>query len=211
MFSAMHAFINNYSTEPFINTWICTSILLENKQPVFFNWHKTSFVESYEMIELPENENIDEYCIQLLKSRYVIMETMVNNNNKNTENTEFNNGMITMKLGNRYNWYYINPTIITDFNVTSLKLDSVKPCLLSIEYTNPVMISSIILTLDKKYYVENNVILTPIFVRRLLEYQPEYYHFDMNYILKIMDNNIKQFTLTSKQSIKLTKTAYEII
>ena len=202
---SMHAFINSYSVEPYSFNWICTSILLVKKQPSFFNWNNTTFLESYQAIDLTGIKDADQFCINKMKEIAESAALIIENDNA-TES------MITMKTDKNY-LYFCNkraPNNV-EFNIAILDGDVVKPCLLSIEYTNPVMTSGIVLTLDTKYYYNNNIIFTPIFVRRLLEYQPEIFHFDLNYKLNIMDSNIHQFSLSSSQTLKLTKNGYEIL
>jgi hypothetical protein len=59
--------------------------------------------------------------------------------------------------------------------------------------------------------VENNEILSAAFIKRILDYQPEKYVFDMNYTLKIIDNNVNELVLNSKQYIVLNETNYCVI
>ena len=81
------------------------------------------------------------------------------------ENDNATESMITMKTDKNY-LYFCNkraPNNV-EFNKSILDVDVVKPSLLSIEYTNPVMTSGIVLTLDTKYYYNNNIIFTPFLI-----------------------------------------------
>jgi hypothetical protein len=60
-------------------------------------------------------------------------------------------------------------------------------------------------------YIEGNHLLSSTFVLRLLKYQPEKFHFDMDYKLKIIDDDINMFELSSNQFIVLTDNTYRII
>ena len=83
---------------------------------------------------------------------------------------------------------------------------------LSVEYRHPAMDGSISLNIDKGYYLEGNHLLSSAFVRRCLEYQcsPKSYYFDMNYTLRVMDNEIKMIELKSSQYVVLEKDLYRL-
>jgi hypothetical protein len=81
-------------------------------------------------------------------------------------------------------------------------------------------IEPIPIELDKGYYMEGNIILTPAFILRKLVYMNNsncsssftYPLFDVkNYSLEIMDHNLKIFTIYSDQYILLEKDTYKII
>ena len=115
--------------------------------------------------------------------------------------------MITMKLDEgTTNISFNKPTYEPNYsNIRS------KATFLTIEYTHPQMKKRLIMVLEKDLYFMNNVILSPLFIKRYLEYQPEEFIFDENYTINLMDNNINMITLTYPQSIMLTKDSYTII
>jgi hypothetical protein len=80
---------------------------------------------------------------------------------------------------------------------------------LSVEYTHPDMPNRIVLDLDPSLYLVGNEVFTAGFVQRCLEYQTEYYIFDDNYVLDIMDSKIKMLTLKKGEHIIIGKTEYE--
>uniref|UniRef100_A0A6C0I442 Uncharacterized protein n=1 Tax=viral metagenome TaxID=1070528 RepID=A0A6C0I442_9ZZZZ len=82
---------------------------------------------------------------------------------------------------------------------------------LSIQYVHPKMEAPIYLELPASYFTHNNDILSSLFVKRCLEYQGSPYLFDNTYTLHIMDNVIKEFTLSSSQYIRLDNEGYHII
>jgi hypothetical protein len=57
----------------------------------------------------------------------------------------------------------------------------------------------------------NNEILSCSFVKRLLEYQAAYHHFDKNYTILLMDNNLRTVSLNFGEYIVLHKTYYTIM
>jgi hypothetical protein len=74
---------------------------------------------------------------------------------------------------------------------------------LSIEYAHPKMEDRIPLKIDACWYIVGNELFMASMIMHLLEHQPESYHFDMNYTLHLMDNNIQMHTLTSDQYVVL--------
>ena len=81
----------------------------------------------------------------------------------------------------------------------------------SIEYTNPMMETSIQLQLPQNYYMVGTQLLSSVFIARLLEYTiGENNIFNMDYKLNIMDDNIQLFSLLSNQYIELYENEYKI-
>ena len=81
----------------------------------------------------------------------------------------------------------------------------------SIEYTNPMMETSIQLQLPQKFYMVGTQLLSSVFIARLLEYTiGENNIFNMDYKLNIMDDNIQLFSLLSNQYIELYENEYKI-
>jgi len=83
--------------------------------------------------------------------------------------------------------------------------------ILMVEYTHPKMTAPILLNIDTGYFIENNEILSPMFIRRALMYQSAPYVFDYSYKLKFMDSNIKSHTIDSHSFVLLKKQGYEIV
>jgi hypothetical protein len=82
---------------------------------------------------------------------------------------------------------------------------------LNIEYTHPNIKNSITLNVGQEYFIEGNELLSPSFVKRMLEYQNKSYYFDFNYKLKIVDNHINFFEIGSQEYILIEKENYKII
>ena len=81
----------------------------------------------------------------------------------------------------------------------------------SIEYTNPMMETSIQLQLPQNYYMVGTQLLSSVFIARLLNYTiGENNIFNMDYKLNIMDDNIQLFSLLSNQYIELYENEYKI-
>ena len=82
---------------------------------------------------------------------------------------------------------------------------------LSIEYLNPDMKEPISFILNKHLFQIGNEILSKTFVLRYLQYQTEHYVYANDYTVTVIDDNVNQFTLNSKQYILLDKNEYKII
>jgi len=81
---------------------------------------------------------------------------------------------------------------------------------LTVQYTNPKMKTQVTLEIPKGMYMVGNELFSPSFVLRLLNYQPTYYVFDYDYVLKIVDSNVNIIELNRNQYIKLNETTYDI-
>jgi hypothetical protein len=82
---------------------------------------------------------------------------------------------------------------------------------LSVEYSHPEMTGTIVIEMDKGYWLEGNQLLSAAFVKRCLEYQNKPYYFDMNYTLKIMDDNINIFEMGSDSYVMVGRDDYKIL
>ena len=81
---------------------------------------------------------------------------------------------------------------------------------LSVEYHHPRMKDNIYLEIDPQFYWKDNQLLSPLFIRYLLEYQNKSFMFDDNYIVRIMDNHIHLFEITIQHYIVLNEYDYTI-
>ena len=77
-----------------------------------------------------------------------------------------------------------------------------------VEYTHPKMNGSISFELPQGYYLVGNELFSPAFVQRYLELQREYYVFDDQYIINILDSEVNEQQLTFDQYIKLEEKSY---
>ena len=69
----------------------------------------------------------------------------------------------------------------------------------------------IVIELDKDLYFTDNIILSPLFIKRYLEYQDKEVIFDENYTVNLMDNNVNMITLSYSQSVLLSENSYKVI
>lgn len=83
--------------------------------------------------------------------------------------------------------------------------------LLYVEYSHWKMSNPIQLPFNNYMLQPYNELFTPTFVLRQLQTQTEYYYFDMDYILSILDSNLVNINLNSTQYLLLQPNSYEII
>lgn len=193
------AAMRNQRIEPFKTNWISTAVLMK-KNPSMFTGEEYSYLDLYDFIKEP----IDENLVIGFTDSCQTLNSMVSN----TANME--EGMVTMKVGEQY-VNYIYPKPKDSEKAIEIPLVPCKFSFLSIQYTHPLMDETIYIDLDKQFYYSKNEILSPLFIQRCLEYQPANYHFDMDYELHIIDNDIETFSLKSNQYILLSETKYEIV
>ena len=73
------------------------------------------------------------------------------------------------------------------------------------------MQKTIPIDINKGYFSDNNQILSPLFIKRYLEYQGQPYYFDLDYKINIMDKNINTVELYSNDYVELREKGYNII
>jgi hypothetical protein len=188
----------NQKIEPMAESWISISAFISHN-----NWSH-DYKEYYSDHLLNSND-------ETLENRIPLYEDIYNsfNNLLSTLSTHINS-VVTLKHDNIYIHRICNksvPALTLDIN--DIKKSYVR--FLSIEYTHPDIKDQIIFTLDKSHFLNNNEILSNAFVLKLLEYQSYDYVFDNYYKLKIMDNNINTFEISSNQHILLKENSYHIV
>jgi hypothetical protein len=201
-YERIKALYNAHRIEPFDKNWVCISVLLKNDENLFTG-NKQIYLENYQHIKPHTTTDVSkkEYYNNCL-SYFGKMATSIAKSDNNVIET-----MVTMRLddGITNNSFNKNTDEPTYSNTRS------KVSFLTIEYTHPKMETRITMNLDKDLYFTNNVILSSLFIKRYLDYQPEDFIFDENYTINLMDNNINMITLTYPQSIMLSEDSYRII
>lgn len=98
----------------------------------------------------------------------------------------------------------------TDVEETDVEENEVS--FLYVEYVHPKMMDTPIpLPFPDGLIQPLNELFTPAFILRQLQTQTNYYYFDMDYKITILDNNLKTFDLKSDQYLLIHKNSYEII
>lgn len=192
--------------EPMESNWISTSILLK-RDTTRFEGEPYTFVEKYDKMNMnliSDNESYNNVFINGFKDACDCAKSIAYNNKSIVES------LITMKFENQYIHYTFYKENDENDPVT-LPLIPCKTKFLTVEYTHPRLTSGIFLELDKNTFYANNEILSPLYILRCLKYQSKAFVFDMDYKIKILDENIHSFELTSDQHIFLHKASYKIV
>jgi len=103
---------------------------------------------------------------------------------------------------------YIVRNVLTDYSELVTTRSNVR--FLTVEYTHPEMSVSIYLETPRNYFVVGNELFSSAFVLRCLEYQSERYIFDEKYVVNVVDNDIKPFSLKSDQYVVIGMDGYEV-
>jgi len=214
-----HKTIYNYKIEPNItltgkkiNVWINTILYLDD-------YH--NFEESYDFVSIENESGV--FCADPSRhpervsgrgSEQNIQPCLFMYNDIVDKNKyiDYSNYLMIMKFYNSY-LVHINMNNDDDNDNKNTKQFLCKPsCVsfLTIQYTHPRQPQPVSIVLPKGMYTVGNELFSPIFVLRCLKYQTQSYYFDMNYSLKIIDNNIEIVKLTSKQYIKIEEKSYKI-
>lgn len=192
--------------EPMESNWISTSILLK-RDTTRFEGEPYTFVEKYDKMNMnliSDNESYNNIFINGFKDACDCAKSIAYNNNSIVES------LITMKFENQYIHYTFYKENDENDPVT-FPLIPCKTKFLTVEYTHPRMGYGIFLELDKSVFYANNEILSPLYILRCLKYQSKAFVFDMDYKIKILDENIHSFELTSDQHVFLHKASYKIV
>jgi hypothetical protein len=212
--SYTYSFLINKKIEPMRTNWISSYVLSKSNETNKYlddnKYFEQEFVllESYEFIDNPyKHETSKLVCEINYNDIYNAVNYFINIREAYSE------GLVKMKLGDNYVYrvIYNSNNKKKDINEFVMPLVPSKTKFLSIEYTHPIMKNDIIIDLDKSIYFVNNQILSATFIKLYLEHQSELYHFDLDYVLKIMDDNLNIFELKSDKFIMLTENGYDIM
>ena len=182
--------------EPNADYWVnvCTLNNIANAKPSFF--------ESYELITRPLTEE--------LKQSFVNAFTHISPNG--TNDNIIQNGtdsIVVLKMMNKYKIALCSaknvdpnktPTMLTTDDIVAVPS---RYYLLSASYSHPDMNKSIQLKVPKEMFMTGNQLFSPAFVCRTLFYQEKPFVFDMNYTIHIIDKDVNQITLSSKQFLQI--------
>ena len=191
--------IEGYKVEPIQSNWVSTHILIRNNH--LFKGNKYIHIENYQMVTTDLNpdcsynskiENGVMYFYNILQSLIASLMHVVD-------------AIVVMKDGNRY----IIRSILN--KQTEFQHKASKSVFLSISYKHPDMEKPIAIEIPESMYQVGNVVFTPMFVKRYLEYQSLSYVFDEKYTLDIIDNDMNMLTMNSKQFGILTEEGWNIV
>ncbi len=188
-----------YKLEPFNQYWISTSIFKNN------DFNEKYILEPFEQY-WSSTSIFNEKNIFLNNYLSFINKKPQNHNVEFLNNIE-NDNLFILKT----NEIYVSRVCLKkNISFDEITPEKTEKWFLVVEYTHPEMTNSIILDVNNNYFVENNEILSSIFVLRCLKYQYEPYVFDERYTLKIIDNNINDIILKPNQYVKILRDKYVI-
>jgi hypothetical protein len=200
----IYSFLISKKIEPNSFYWISTSVLSTRNKNRFLGEEYT-LLESYEFIKNPLNliKNSMKFEIIYNETCDAVDSIVLNNQN-------YIEGLVKMKIG--YNYVIrIFDNKNGQFDEFKLPIIPSKTKFLSIEYTHPIMKKGIFIDLDRSVYLVGNQILSPAFVKNYLEYQSEIYHFDLDYVVKIIDSDVNNFEIGCDKSILLIEDGFKVI
>jgi hypothetical protein len=119
--------------------------------------------------------------------------------------------LITLHTSGQYLTYFVSDRKQDKQRHIRLPATPSKVSFLSVEYIHPSMDQPIPLEIDSGYMVTNNVLFSPLFVHRCLEYQTAPFIFDHDYTLRIMDSNVNVIEVKSNQHIQLNEKDYTLV
>ena len=195
----INARINQYKIEPFSDHWISMHILIKNDN--MFKGNVFIHFENYLTLldELNPHNSYNEKIENGFMYVYNIVLSLV------PSLLQVVDAIVVMKDGDRY----IVRSILSKHD--KFYHDSSKHVFLSIEYTHPEMDKTIPIEFPDEMYEIGNVVFTPMFVKRYLEYQMEHYVFDDRYIINIIDCDANMVSLNSKQYGILKERGWDIV
>jgi hypothetical protein len=191
--------------EPIYSGWLSVVSSIKIIRGAHVNKSPLRYVESYTPFDMENSsfENITEAFKIACESNAALAKDHIEFENNDT--------IVIMKWDNLYKVVRAGSTCPADSDDrVGTPLNKSKVRFLSVEYNCPSKNSFVVLKFPKCFYVQENEVFSPVFVRRLLEYQPEEFEFDLDYTLKIMDGEINSFELKSNQYLILRETDYSI-
>lgn len=185
--------------EPYYNQWISSSIL-------YFH----SMTNTYDLVEYFVPIYRDDSIEEINALDYLTEMYNIELNQTKTENNVIVDNVFTVKMENHVFHRICDYTKKEIPTTLSTQPSSIR--FISIEILIPFVSSTpFVVTLDDDAYLVDNILFSPAFVKRLMDYNVNSVTFDMNYRVNIMDNNIHSFELDSTKYLVLEKNGYTIV
>ena len=178
--------LTNCKHEPFANTWISSNIVDKRSYPI-------SFFDTYTELDAFDIDRLHDYFVTFLTNKQVL------------DKSE----LVILKGydGVKQHPFYICRRPNRGIH-TECRLNYSSVHFLSVNYKLPGQTETIFLDIDKKWCVVGNEILSYTHVMRMLTYQNEPCVFSMDYVLEIIDSNVKVFKLRSDEYIRIGEKEY---
>jgi hypothetical protein len=182
----MHKLFANHRFEPDYSPWINSTWLNGDKDTV----------EEY--FDFSKDENV---CQEYMNNYFEMAIALA------IQNQEPNNAILIMRYENKTRCNIIEPREppnVFDYSASNAKF-------IAIEYKHPAMKEAIPIELDRSWFLSGNQLLSDVFVRRYLDYQPTPFYYDETYTITLIDNNMNIITIDNTQYVMLEKDNYRII
>ena len=195
----INAQVNQYKIEPYGDHWVSMHVLIKNNH--IFKGSQYIHIENYLSLldDLSPNSSYNEKVENGFMYMYNIVMSLI------SSFLYVIDAIVIMKDGDRY----ITRSILSKHD--KFYHDSSKHVFLSIEYSHPKMDKPIPIEFPEEMYEIGNVVFTPMFVKRCLEYQMEHYVFDENYTINIIDCDANMVSLNNKQYGILMESGWDIV
>ena len=209
-FYAFCSLLLNKNFEPMDNNWTCVSVLYSH----YYNKPEFSIVFENDAFKHQFNEYYV-YLKDVTMTPYDAFKKSFNIAYDYIDNKDVNECLITMRMSDIYIYRVCDKKKENKLNLElkrhceTPELSKVKFITIEIilpKYSNPIFID-----IPKNAYVIGNELLSSSFIKRFLEQKNRALLFDMNYSVRILDNNIKVFLLHSNEYIVLDKFGYNIV
>lgn len=211
--------IQTYKTEPFYDVWFSIAYMqndeyrdnymnLNTKEFVYFpllDYLCLSTVRRFIEFDSPEFENSVKKLFKIIYGRLNSLPFRA----RCDYNTDY---LILFKSPNKYVCRIgtFNRVFDPSKDSEDITLYRTKKPFLCVEYFHPKMEKKICLDIDTGFFVENNELLSPMFVHRCLVYQKEPYIYDSDYKIHILDKMMKTTSLDQTSYILITEYGYKI-
>ena len=183
----------NYMFEPEYSPWINLT---------WMNYNNNIIEEYFDFSK--DNNNSIEYMT-------INYESMLEFSSK--EKITNLNGIVIMKHDNKFRCNIIDADEAKNATEGETKNDyspsTVK--FITIEYKHPDMIDGICIHLDRGWFLSGNQLLSNVFIRRYLDYQPTPFSFDERYTITLIDDDMNVSKLYNNQYVLIEKNSYSIL
>ena len=183
--------------EPNTSEWvnICSLVLISKKYQLV----NTNIIHNEDETNDIKKEYYSFY--KSFYSNYNYSEDDNENENDNDTSAVTKEHLFIAKLKNNK---YICKVCFTNhikymFDELDIENEEMDTSLLYVEYSHPKMVTPVSLPFSNHMIQPYNELFTPAFVLRQLQTQTEYYYFDLEYRITILDSNLNRVVLKSNQ------------
>ena len=204
-----HKYNEVYNKDICLITWLFN--VVDNFMTIFYGQHEVVLLSSPE-----KNDEFYMKCISMIQPIFIQKTQSSFDENESCYIVRFTPFPVTdlTKRGTDVTaGVTVDADVTVDAGVTAnvtvdASFKKSKASFLTIEYIHPEMDKPIEFTLSKQWLVSGNVLFTPCFVLRMLEYQSSMYYYDDRYIIRIIDKDVNIHDFGMDRYIELTDTGY---